>query len=287
MKLYKSFLNIFKNIAQILKNENNNKERYTVLYAYSKITFMLLLTKFLKKKRTEETFFDFSIKCFDYEIFYWLFYEIFIKKEYIFQAKTTTPFIVDCGSNIGMSILFFKRLYPDSEILCFEPDKETGTVLQENIKKNALKKVAVHNIALHKKEGHIPFYLDAETAGKLAMSVTKQGEEHGIKIKETKVDAKKLSTFLTKSVDFLKLDVEGAETFVLEDLEESKKLSLIKEMFIEYHYSTKNPENKLSTILAIIERNNLKYCINADLELPFEKWKEKAYNLSIYAYRGL
>jgi hypothetical protein len=38
-----------------------------------------------------------------------LFREIFVNGIYMFKCDTDKPTIIDCGSNIGMSILFFKR----------------------------------------------------------------------------------------------------------------------------------------------------------------------------------
>src|SRR5262245_45483539 len=48
-----------------------------------------------------------------------LLHEIFVNAEYEFSSANVCPRIVDCGANIGMSVLFFKALYPDAEILAF------------------------------------------------------------------------------------------------------------------------------------------------------------------------
>lgn len=49
-----------------------------------------------------------------------LLHEIFAAKNYAFKTTNPTPFIIDCGSNIGVSIVFFKYLYPQAHILSFE-----------------------------------------------------------------------------------------------------------------------------------------------------------------------
>ncbi len=41
-----------------------------------------------------------------------LFREIFVNRLYDTPLGSEAPAIIDCGSNIGMSILFFKNLYP-------------------------------------------------------------------------------------------------------------------------------------------------------------------------------
>lgn len=270
----------------IWKNEHSFKEKVAVLFAFMtlllKYTFLVVI---LKKKIQKEKLFGQWIYCMDYEVLFWLFYEIFVKKEYYFTTKKEVPHIIDCGSNIGMSILFFKKHYPHAKIVGFEPDKETFTVLKKNIDENNWDSVTVHNLALSNVKGTTSFYSDAEEKGNLAMSIVKRTEDNKMHVREIPVPTDKLSSYITAPVDFLKLDVEGAEILVLEDLDENKKISFIHEMFIEYHYSEKNPKNKLSTILALLEKNTFKYRVQADLELPFEMGKNKTYNLSIYAYK--
>ena len=41
-----------------------------------------------------------------------------------------------------------------------------------------------------------------------------------------------LSTYLTEPVDFLKMDIEGAEDQVLKDLNETGKLALVREIVL-------------------------------------------------------
>jgi hypothetical protein len=55
----------------------------------------------------------------------WLFGEIFMDASYFFHTDNDRPLIFDCGSNIGMSVLFFKKLYQNARIIAFEPDPAT------------------------------------------------------------------------------------------------------------------------------------------------------------------
>ena len=47
--------------------------------------------------------------------------EIFIENIYK-QTLREKPYIIDCGANIGMSVIYMKQLYPQAEIIAFEPD---------------------------------------------------------------------------------------------------------------------------------------------------------------------
>jgi hypothetical protein len=74
--------------------------------------------------------------------------EIFYKGEYQFEAGSNSPVILDCGANIGLATLFFKRLYPNAQVSCFEADPTTATVLQNNIEQNHLTDVKSYNYLL-------------------------------------------------------------------------------------------------------------------------------------------
>jgi FkbM family methyltransferase len=62
---------------------------------------------------------------------------------------------LDCGANIGLATLFFKRLYPESEIHAFEPDPETFKMLRRNVEQNSLSYVYLYNVALSDQQGAV------------------------------------------------------------------------------------------------------------------------------------
>ena len=59
----------------------------------------------------------YKVKFCDADLLFGLFNEIFLHHEYHFTAANETPHIIDCGSNIGMSVIYFKMLYPEAEIV--------------------------------------------------------------------------------------------------------------------------------------------------------------------------
>jgi len=83
----------------------------------------------------------------------YLYREVFAERDYWFSADTTRPVILDCGSNIGMAILFFKALYPDAEITAFEPAPWACSAMEETIHANALRDVTLYNAALAEQDG--------------------------------------------------------------------------------------------------------------------------------------
>jgi len=181
--------------------------------------------------------------------------ELFIEE--IYRGCEQPPAtIVDCGSNIGMSILLFKSLWPQSSIIGIEASPETFALLKENVKD--LCGVTVVNKAVGDQYGVIPFYSGPNSL----LSSTNRLRGGG---KETLVESAPLSQFITGSVDLLKIDVEGSEVAAFADLEASGKMPLIHQMFIEYHHHLPGEIHTLSSFLDRLERCGFDYEVAASL----------------------
>ena len=76
----------------------------------------------------------------DYHIISILLKEKFIDEEYLIELGSSRPIIIDCGANIGVSLIYFKYLYPHSEVHCFEPYTFAFEYLQKNVAENKLKR---------------------------------------------------------------------------------------------------------------------------------------------------
>ena len=53
--------------------------------------------------------------------FYELKKEIFSENCYYIELEKEDPYIIDLGAHIGMSVVYFKMLFPKAKILAFEP----------------------------------------------------------------------------------------------------------------------------------------------------------------------
>lgn len=178
-----------------------------------------------------ERVFGWMFDCFDYYEMLTTFEIVFLSREYHFKPETLRPRIVDCGSNIGLSVLFFKREFPDSQILAFEPDPVTFSLLRRNVERNGLQGIELRNLALSGSPGTRDLHCDSRRPGRTAMSLLAQcGLEERVA-----VPCVALSHFIHGDVDLLKLDIEGAELEVIEDLVLSGKIARIRQMVVEYH----------------------------------------------------
>ncbi len=188
--------------------------------------------------------------------------EIFNKEIYKIETNSLEPIIFDVGAHIGLATLYFKIKYPNSKIFAFEPNPNIFPILEENIICNDLKNVELFNIGLTNTKGIQDFYVDC--SGKDCFSTGSftpnawNGKQKTINIK---VETDMLSKYISKTVDILKMDVEGSENEILKDLQEQKKLQLFKNIIIEFHPIGGRKYKKL---VEILEENGFEVTIRKD-----------------------
>jgi FkbM family methyltransferase len=203
---------------------------------------------------------DYKIKYLNRSSFRIALWEIFFKGEYRFTAGTDAPVILDCGANIGLATLYFKHLYPQARITAFEADPDTAEVLRANVANNNLRDVEVRNLMLANTEGASTFFVSNDPTGNLMGSANpNRVSDH----REVTVTSARLSAFIQGPIDFLKLDVEGSEFDVLEDLIATGTLGQIRSMVIEYHHKIGNAPSRLSRFLSMLEDHGYEYQIGA------------------------
>lgn len=125
--------------------------------------------------------------------------------------------VLDCGAFYGLfSIYISEKVGKTGKIFCFEPDPETVRILRMNIMRNGISNVEVVEKALWSKSGKLAFDADGNGASKVEFQ---PGNGSG----GLEVDAVSIADFAAeknlKQIDFVKMDIEGAE---LEVVRESK-----------------------------------------------------------------
>jgi FkbM family methyltransferase len=235
----------------------------------------------LKRRITQENIFGHEIRFFDYETFAILFEEIYVSEMYHFTSSSQVPVIIDCGSNIGMAIVYFKGLYPLCQVLAFEPDPVSFRVLEENVRLNGFENVALVNRALHHSKGSIQFYSDPRHPGSLVQSIWRENMKYA---DVRQVETALLSDYIDGAIDFLKMDIEGAEEGVMQSLVKNDKLRLVREMVIEYHHHLTAGNDRLGVFLSMLEEAGFAYQIKTWLTPPFQKGEFQS--VLVYAYRG-
>lgn len=201
--------------------------------------------------------------------------EIFKDEVYRFDAKTATPRIIDAGANIGLSVRYFKRMYPQATVVAYEPDTAVFQILRRNTAD--LDGVELRQAAAWVEDTELSFFSDTRLAGSLGMDYW--GEGNVIKVK-----AERLRDELAKApVDFLKIDIEGAENSVMFDIED--QLDRVDHLFFEYH-SSAGEAQRLGDLLNLVSRHGFRYTINAPhgSPLPFVQPVRKGYDLQLNVF---
>ncbi len=151
-----------------------------------------------------------------------------------FTPDRDRPLIIDCGANIGVSVLEWKTRWPGAEIICFEPDPFAFKILQANIDVNDIPSVRCINAAVSDFDETVPLYGDVSARGDARGNSIDPawGQREGTA--QTMVKCKRLSSYIAdRDVSFLKLDIEGAEQRVLSEIAE--QLDRIAAIYVEVH----------------------------------------------------
>ena len=246
---------------------------------YRKFNFMAFKFSFKKRHQKFKCKLDgMNLSIPDYMSFLYQYEEIFVNRAYEFPASEA-PKILDIGSNLGLSVLFYKTAFPNAQVDAYEPDPSVFCCLQENINNNGLESVRAHNKAVWVENGQMSFSGSGADDGCL----TDEGGENSISV-ET-VDIREL--LQADTYDFVKMDIEGAEKTVIPHC--GDLLSGHKRIFIEYHCK-KDEEQKLGTILKILEDAGFRVSVHQvyATSLPFIRSEERngfEMQLNIFAFR--
>ncbi len=157
---------------------------------------------------------DYDLRYSDLLSFCLQWQDIFVRRVLSFRSATASPRILDCGANVGLASLFFKRAYPDARVTAFEADPALSAMLETNLRANGEADVEIVHAALWTATGTIAFRCEGSDSGMIgALPGAIAGEP-------VNVPSLRLRELLeAEPCDLLKLDVEGAEDAVLEDCE--------------------------------------------------------------------
>lgn len=174
--------------------------------------------------------------------------EIFGENIYYVDLENKSPVIIDVGAHIGLSMLYFKMLYPSSKVVAIEPHPNIVKILRKNVEMNRLENVEVVEAAVGKREEERSFFIDIDDEWLSSSSFFRGAWNNTQKNREIKVNVVKLGDLIKTKVDLLKLDVEGAEEEVLLSL--GNKLSMVEHILFEYHPTkNKTPEKIIGNLL--------------------------------------
>ncbi len=223
----------------------------------------------------------FDVEYLDLLSCYMEFKDIFVQRIYHFEARTPAPVVIDGGGCIGMSLLYWKKLYPAARVTCFEPDEAAFRVLGRNVTTNGLTEVQLVKAGLTDKAGEAKFCPDGSDGGKISDTGAL----------DTLISTVCLSDYLADEVDFVKLNIEGQELPVLQEVEARGRLRNVRELVLEYH-GWPGGKQCLGGILDLLDRNGFRYLVHdfdaetcAATKPPFRLTPQTTWFCLVYATR--
>jgi FkbM family methyltransferase len=133
--------------------------------------------------------------------------------------------VVDVGAHIGMASLLFHQRYPEARIIAVEPEAANFAALVRNV--SPYKNILPVQAALWKEDGEVR--LGKSTAHpKGAFAIAEDGDQ---RVRAVTMDTLMKETGLN-TIDFLKIDIEGAEKDVFQNCPWIKN---VRVMAIELH----------------------------------------------------
>ncbi|MCM2265294.1 MAG: FkbM family methyltransferase [Desulfuromonadales bacterium] len=183
--------------------------------------------------------------------------EIFVENIYAFNCKSASPLILDCGANVGLSILYYKERFPLSRVVAYEADPEIFAMLRDNIDANAIEGVDLVRRAVWSTAGCAEFAMEGADGGRIGEQDCKR---------TVLVETESLSSILAgRDFDFVKIDIEGAEIEAF--LSGEIPLDRLHRVFVEYHSFVDRPQ-RLGQLLDLFEKDGFRVHIHPPFILP-------------------
>ena len=162
------------------------------------------------------------------------FYELGLSKE-ISRLSKKGNILVDVGANYGYYSCIWASTNPNNKVFAFEASPKNIAPLKNNIAKNDLdSQVTIHELALGKEKEKLQFNLALEEnqSGWGGLTIDENTES-------VEVNVDTLDNFAAKNgiehIDVLKIDTEGADTWVLKGAKRLLEEKKIKHIHFEFN----------------------------------------------------
>lgn len=159
--------------------------------------------------------------------------EKIFKGEYDIPYENSNPIILDIGGNVGGFCLWANKRWKNSKIYSYEPIKKNFDLLKLNTKD--LENIMAMNLAIGSKTEQRRMYYGAHNIGECSFQQGAEQVEEG-------EDVSVVAANLLPKADIVKIDTEGAEIEILENMVIKPDVYLI-----EYHsaYNRRKIDNIL------------------------------------------
>lgn len=190
--------------------------------------------------------------------------EVFLRDEYkSWQPRSDTPRIIDLGGDPGaISAFYWKHRAPNAKVTIVEANPATAKIMQRNIERRKLKDIQIINAAVAENaDGNAVLNLHKPGKGWHTQDFVgesesiRQANEYTVKVPKIKV-SKLISE--GEQIDLLKVDIEGSEREVINELEKSGKLKQVNQIIMEFHHDpVRLPANSATEMIDKLQSGGL------------------------------
>lgn len=143
--------------------------------------------------------------------------------------------VYDIGANTGIYSLFAANKCTNGKVIAFEPYPPNLGLLKQDISRNQLENIDVVDIALSDSVGNIEFsYPEEDDAGYGSSSIEVEESEATINVPTTTGD-QLIADGEIPEPNVVKIDVEGAESLVVEGLRDALSAPSCRLVYCEVH----------------------------------------------------
>jgi FkbM family methyltransferase len=178
------------------------------------------------------------------------FWQVFVEKEYDIKIDFQPKLIIDGGANIGCAVLWFRKKFPEAQIIAIEPEESNFKILQKNTEK--LKNIKIIQAGIWNKNASLK--IKNSGLGNWGFETKESADNDKNSTAAITID-KILADSGYEEIDILKLDIEGSEKEVFESGYENW-LGKTKVIIIELHERMRKGAEK--SFYSAIEKYNFK-----------------------------
>ncbi|MFL6400133.1 MAG: FkbM family methyltransferase [Nitrososphaeraceae archaeon] len=169
--------------------------------------------------------------------------------------------VIDVGAHIGKyTIIASKRIGANGKVIAIEAHPVNYEMLNRNIKLNGLTNVTTLNYAVYSKETKLKLFLPDDklnhTIYNTLIPSRAKDEEKFIQVNANTLDNLLQKNGMPQEVNWIKIDVEGAELEVLKGAHDIISRSNNIAVFIEVHNIGDDKNNLYRPIMDLMEKHN-------------------------------
>ncbi len=189
--------------------------------------------------------------------------------------------VLDLGANIGLySLIAASKIGKTGRVYAFEPEPGNYSLLNENIKYNNYENIILpFNNAVSNKDGEtLKLFLDKDNLSCPSFSVENipdYSRTKSVNVKTVTLDKFLKSTILKdgrKSVDIIKIDVQGAEDLTFSGAQNLLKNAKELTIFMEYWpFGIRNLKGNPEKMLEMFDKLGFKFYIVDEFEKKLTK----------------